>query len=131
MLCYTAQYNGDPHTKHLTASIYYSKMNDLISGLASVQLSDATDIGLQSIRANNYQGVWYAINHRADLETMLTESIRCNRVDMVDLLMHNGATLFPSDIEMSKRISPEMYYKVAFHPRASLVDMFGGMRITC
>ena len=106
-------------------------MDSLISQLGAVQITTATDIGLRAIRLSDHNGVRYAIDHGGHLEVMLTEAIRCNRTNIVDLLLCNNATVFPSDVELARGISPDMYYRVAFRKHATLADMFGGMKIAC
>ena len=94
-----------------------------------INKTTVTEFGFHCIRSGNYYGVVQSIQNGGHMEDMLTEAIKFNRIDMVDLLLSHGATVFPSDIELASKISYEMYYLVTKHPGLEMNTMMTELSI--
>jgi hypothetical protein len=100
-------------------------------GSMSIAHSNITDTGMYAIRLGNIYGVEYCINNGAHLEDLLTEGIKHNKLEIVDLILSHGATVFPCDISLANSISLEMYYLVTKHPGLLLNMMVNDLQINC
>jgi hypothetical protein len=98
-------------------------------GGLSIAHRNITEAGMYSIRMGNISAVEYSINHGAHLEDLLTEAIKYNKLEITDLLLSHGATVFPCDINLAASISLEMYYLVTKHPGLLLNNMINNLQI--